>query len=756
MKTVRRAISRRAPALVRPGTYAVTYGVGYNEVQDGDAVGCVISSEPYNVTVAEATPALSAERGPTTLTAGDEYTLAPTYTDTVGDHVVSDFSVDWGDGTTNVYEEYIPAELTHTYNSAGEYEPSLHVTAFKDDGGIDGTSDPVDVADPTVGITAGGTPTAYEDGQVPYDFAVTRSNYSDQPMTVGLNIDGSLPSSAYVATDSDGRILDGSVTIPAGANEADVIAYPLEDHTPRWTETVDVTLTGGSSDYAIDDDNSAAGCYVENDDLYAWLDNGSDNNIFEGGDPADGGTLVPLVLDLPDEERNGAQITLTDNAPTEADVYTMSDPGDDDTPILGNVGGTYVNSVTWTYGVDEDAPSGLTTLYVEGISGSASVNDISFGLSDNDAAATAPSLPQYSPPSPPGSPPPPAPPPPVTSPGTNTNGAADRKITLSFLTPAGANGNTVIVGQEIALSASLKDPRNPAGKFPADTTFSWSVPGQTVGGYQESVDSGATSPTPTATNYPGIIFYWLDASDTGNPNQGVNRKISVTAAGLTASTTFTVESPVASVTATIGTVQVGNNLGGVATVGKVELMAPNGGIGAGITFKRTTSAIPTGFGGDWDWLQVESSTYTLTGNNGTTYNKKHDFWVLDAGKPSPGGNPINDPWHYTAENQLGTGDSPLNGGDSVNLASFGFDITADMYLMFKPDLAHSIEVPIRVVPWYAGGSATWNAAAAGGKGAWIQLTGYATPVASDQLTHSPPEWNKLNKHRYNPALPPGF
>jgi len=65
---------------------------------------------------------------------------------------------------------------------------------------------------------------------------------------------------------------------------------------------VDLTLSS-SDNYAVDDDNSAAGCYVVNDDLYAWLDNGSDNDIFEGGTPADGGTIVPLVVDLPAETR---------------------------------------------------------------------------------------------------------------------------------------------------------------------------------------------------------------------------------------------------------------------------------------------------------------------------------------------------------------------------------------------------------------------------------------------------------------------
>jgi hypothetical protein len=519
-----------------------------------------------------------------------------------------------------------------------------------------------------------------------------------------------------------------------------VIVYPLEDHTPRWTETVDVTLTGGSSDYAIDDDNSAAGCYVENDDLYAWLDNGSDNDVFEGGAPADGGTIVPLVLDLPAEERDGALITLTDNAATEADVYTTADPGAGDTPILGDVDGTTVSEVTWTYGVSGGAPSGEQTLYVEGISGSASLNDISFQVqdddsgTDSDATASKPELPQGD----------------ADQPDTDvlapTNAAAVKTVQIQYLNQyvTGANAGTVIVGQGIFLKAVFT---GPGGAFPQNATFQWSIPGTIVGDYSESADAGFT--TPARLNQSSVLFFWLDG---GNAQQGVNRTITLTAAGFTEQTTFTVVSPTAEIQTQTGQVVVKNNLGGIATTGDVEFQGTDYG---GIYFKMLNPAIPANFTGSWDWTQVESLTYSLTDNNNTVHNEVDNFWTLDNGKI-----PANLPqpakaYHYNVEGSNDAADEPLLGGDSAKYKAFSADFTADMYLMFQPNTALSIEVPIRVVPWYWGGSAVWDPTVKNPdntNGAWVERSAYWSTNPSDQETHSPPTWSRSNHHPYTPPL----
>ena len=379
-----------------------------------------------DIYVDEHTPTLSATAVTDTLTVGDKYILQPTCIDPIGDHRVNTLTVDWGDETTSVYacdgEDNAGGPYTHVYATDGGFEPSLIASAFGDDLGITGTAGIVDVLKPTLSISADGDATALESGQQPAILEITRTGTDFlTPLKFEITSGGSLADQldphdveggrAFALVESDGELQEAGqeMTIPVGQATEMLYVYPLEDHTPRWTSTVDVTLSEATAgeDYTLasaspgSPPNSAAGVYVVNDDAYAWLGNGSDNDIFEGGSTADGGTLIPLVLDLPEEVRNGAEITLVDNAPTEADVYTSPDPGDSATPILGDVSGTTVSEITWTQGVSEDAPSGITTLWVEGISGSASINDISFVIYDSDAGcgadgtASDPTLPQY-------------------------------------------------------------------------------------------------------------------------------------------------------------------------------------------------------------------------------------------------------------------------------------------------------------------------------------------------------------------------
>jgi hypothetical protein len=379
---------------------------------------------------------------------------------------------------------------------------------------------PVQVGKPALSITASND-VASESGQQPAEFVISRTGTDFQtPLTCefqlggnGLHNDGA-PSSAFgdfAVVEQDGTITDSGspVTIPIGQATEMLYVYPLENHTPHWTDTVDLTLSAASGleQYTLasaspgSPEETAAGCYVTNDDLYAWLGNGSDNNIIQGGSPSDGGTLVPLVLDLPEEVRNGAQITLTDNAPTEADVYTVSNPGPNDQPILGDVNGTTVGQYTWTQG-SGSAPSGMTTYYMEAFNGSANLNDLSFALNTSDYGAADPVLPQYSPPGPPPSPIPPAPPPPITAPSARSNSDTAFSVEIMSLNdpnPGNPTGNVSMqsrnwmVGQMVDLKAVVVAPDS----LQKGSTFQ----------YQWSIDNARTNLAGA-----GIFYRYTDNS----------------------------------------------------------------------------------------------------------------------------------------------------------------------------------------------------------------------------------------------------
>jgi hypothetical protein len=553
-----------------------------------------------------------------------------------------------------------------------------------------------------------------------------------------------------VATDSDGRILDGSVTIPAGANEADVIVYPLEDHTPRWTETVDITLTGGSSDYAIDDDNSAAGCYVVNDDLYAWLDNGSDNEILDGSSNGET-SLVPLVLDLPSEERDGAEIVLTDNAASEADVYTTADPGPGDQPILGDVDGTYISSVTWTVGVSGAAPLGETTFHVGGTNGSASLNDISFEVNDDDSRCgpdgtdTDPVAPQdeeegdvYA----------------TTTVSGSGNGATGISVEIFSLNdpnpdePAGDVAGVQrdwLVGQMVDLEVSVLGPY----AIESVGDVQWSIDGSTSPDtnvlYDYSDNNQTATQTPlyaiapnadgTGMREPEVKFFWVTSGSSEDAVHTVS--VQVKTFGLwndgplsTVSTEFDVFEPTASleVTGQSSTSAPFINAAdrkwtiGLGTVGMPGGPAASGGI------EETGSVqLPDDFTSDdpgqWKFVQLvtpqETETIARDIQSRNFHNSLNGQTILD-------GDPVGIFVGYNGPATIATGSTAVTMTDSptfllqisanVYMSQVNTDDTFEDYLMFQPPSGadKSAWVPVEYQDWY------WSIDVSGtGVGAYI-------------------------------------
>jgi hypothetical protein len=659
--------------------------------------------------------------------------------------------------------------ITHVYATAGGFEPSLTVTAFKDDSGITGSAGIVDVLKPTLSISADGDATADEYGQQPAILEITRTGTDlltplgfdlqtfggtlGDDQLVGGDIEGD---GAYALAEGDGKLDDAGqeITFPIGQAVETLYVYPLEDHTPRWTETVDITLAGasGGQDYTLasaspgSPPNTAAGVYVVNDDLYAWLDNGSDNDIFEGGLPADGGTLVPLVLDLPEEVRNGDEITLTDNAPTEADVYTTSDPGDTDTPILGDVSGTTVSEVTWTQGTDDTAPSGETTLWVEGISGSASINDISFEIYDSDAGcgsdgtASDPTLPQYDGDG-------------VTPTYATTtvldpsNGDADVSLAIMSLNDANPTepaGNVDGLSREwlVGQIADLKV--NVVGPFgtiePIKVTWEidggFTPPSNVLLGYADS-DSAAATIGLQGLSGPGeagseLKFFWVTPSSDGSQYASHVVSVQVQAQAffwrpqqqLAAETTFGVTEPVVNFSVTRSGATQGpgwfSNADGTffgTVLGNAE--------GAGVGFSAQVQ-IPTDFDqdlpGQWKFVQMITMNATATlklptgespqvhwSQNGISTLDTHDPYDVISGALVGEANAV----FSTALGPAEMTDTPGNGfllPDGGYVAQESYSANWSTYVMFQAPSAGadaSMWVPVHVEAW------NWSYSAAG-------------------------------------------
>jgi hypothetical protein len=407
-----------------PGTYVLRIGGNYgvdpvtyvgSDDNTYDLGGAYSTSA--TVVVTEPTPTLSV--GSLSVEPGASFDLAAAFT--AGANLISPdpslWTVSWGDGTsdaspvmadnTDTSGGVFDATFNHQYQSAtlGQtYHPQVTVTNV--DGTFTGTGTVVVLDDPSTINLVPGTGVAYEAGESPDTLSVTRDGGDEtDSLVVSYSLSSDLPTTAYIVTDGDGQILDGTVTIPEGDTEADIVVYPLEDDTPRWTESIDVSLEADTAHYATGTATEAI-IDVVNDDLTAYVDNGSDNIIMygssDGSNDGQGALSHYLILSYPDEERDGAEVTLSVSNPDEVDVWTSSnpDPANGDEPILGTYvdptdgSTTTLSEVTWTYGTEDAPPAesgGKVTLWLGASDGDGNFADCGFTLSDDDSGATLPS-----------------------------------------------------------------------------------------------------------------------------------------------------------------------------------------------------------------------------------------------------------------------------------------------------------------------------------------------------------------------------
>lgn len=127
---------------------------------------------------------------------------------------------------------------------------------------------------PVVSVVASDARAA-ESGGNPATYTVSRTGYTDQPLTVNYTLGGTAVNGV------DYALLSGSVIIPAGASSAAITLTPLADALTEGTESVVLTLGAGNG-YQVGVTSTAAVLLFDVDPtlvaagaVWRYLDNGS-------------------------------------------------------------------------------------------------------------------------------------------------------------------------------------------------------------------------------------------------------------------------------------------------------------------------------------------------------------------------------------------------------------------------------------------------------------------------------------------------
>lgn len=263
--------------------------------------------------------------------------------------------------------------------------------------------------------------------------------------------------------------------------------------------------------------------------------------------------------------------------------------------------------------------------------------------------------------------------------------------------------HNVIVGQKISLTAEIL----PAGT--STTNNQWTIPGTRIANYVVQYTDQLSPTTATVTSLTNLTatsvdFYWVDGAD----GRTVTFSFKVSGKSFNAGATFNVKRPTTQITSTTGAVSINTAFGNL----EMSFGTPTA---RGIVFSGEVS-IPQGFSGDTQWVQVVTISKTRTLTDGTVQTASGSG--LDTYYPYPG----ND-------------DSP-----GVDLTSSYTQRTVNdgyqTYLMFKPSIANSIWVPLRVLSWSWSGTATLS----GGTWNLSNANHSQNPVGADAIIH--PKWNQ--------------
>ncbi len=284
--------------------------------------------------------------------------------------------------------------------------------------------------------------------------------------------------------------------------------------------------------------------------------------------------------------------------------------------------------------------------------------------------------------------------------------------------------NTVIVGEQVALTCQFVDPATglPSSIAPI-TNFQWTVPGSIFSGYEPSTTLGKVYHLTNVADFTNssITFYWKDGS--GGATLEVQCSAIAKGVTLTAKSFFQVTRPAPALNVTIdGTVAADTNYNRPGIwlhfgTGKTNQ--------TGIRFQYDPD--PSFTHTNYFFIQLGSIRREEWWNSGTN-------WVGIAAGLDNGAVPSS--YKYPVTPILGprtAGDAPAH----ALLTKFDYVSANDdftMWLMFQPNLSGALPVGLKKVDWH------WDGSAENFFGAWALMTGQPPTNVTVSTIVGHPEW----------------
>lgn len=257
-------IEASVPIELAPGTYDIHVADSSQKIVTGHNTFSIVlsSSQIVSIAATDGTASESGDPGSFTVTRTGDTSSSLTVNYTVSGTAANATDYAALPGTVTIPAGSSSAVISIVPANDGLSEPTETVTVTLSPGCTHGIGAPSAATvlirdnDAQVVTVSAAKAVAWEPSN-PGQFTVMRTGDLDFPLTVSYSITGT------AAGGVDYAALSGSATIPAGSSSVDVNIEPIDDSISEATETVILTLAGGS--YAIGSPSSATVTIADDD-----------------------------------------------------------------------------------------------------------------------------------------------------------------------------------------------------------------------------------------------------------------------------------------------------------------------------------------------------------------------------------------------------------------------------------------------------------------------------------------------------------